>query len=244
MSRLLPIRRLCALALLLSALAAVGLLPTAARQSAARPAGPDYLLFSPNTSENLNLEAARQQLASPEHGRFRRLAGGILDELGVRGHQTHDALGEWRDGVENSLFVELPAGTDPATLHFAAATFGLAARQKAVLAFHADPAGDDLLAVIDLRERSLAGVRALLDGYGFPDRTLLPHRGGWRVVLVAPRDRRAELESIPAVSYRLEAGRAVLLGELTRDGASERYRELIRANRAVRHVPAPSRRCR
>src|SRR5205823_5452536 len=123
-------------------LGSVRLLP-ALPQPAPAPVGSACLLLSPNVDDGLDLAEARRRLRSPEHARYRRLAGDILDDLGIRRHQVHDALGEWQGGVENSLLVGLVGPADPGTLACAAACFGLAAQQKAVLAFHADPAGPD-----------------------------------------------------------------------------------------------------
>ena len=145
--------------LLVILLAACLSVPTESASSRPAPAGPSYLFLSPNRDVDLSLPEVSRRLASPAHRQFHRLAGKILQELGVRGAEVHDAVGDWSDGVENSLLVVLPDAAPADALRCAAACFGLAADQKAVLAFHADPAGRDVLTVLDLPGRDLAAVR-------------------------------------------------------------------------------------
>ncbi len=114
------------------------------------------------------------------------MAGDILQRLGVKDAQVHDAVGDWGDSVENSLLVVLP-DAHPKTLRCAAAWFGLVAQQKAVLAFHPDPAGTHLLSVLDLPGHDLATARRLLDKHGIRDRTILAHQGGCRVIVLESR---------------------------------------------------------
>ncbi len=225
-----PLRPLVALAALLLLFGAGSLLPVPRRPAA--PAGHAYLLLSSNVDEDLDLAQARQRIASAEHAHYRRLAGEILDTLGAGRHQVHDAVGEWQGGAENSLLVVLADPADPGKLACAAAWFGLAARQKTVLAFHAEPGGPDVLLTLEMPGRSLADVRRLLDRHGLRDRTLLPGGGNWRAVVLTSPGRVARLESEPGVSLQVQTGRGVMLGEPTRAGASERYRQVIRAYQA------------
>lgn len=219
---------LSVLLLLLGTAAAV--LPVPRLPSGRQPAAA-CLLLSPNVDEGLDVVEAQRRLHSPQQAHYHRLAGDILAQLGLQGHRIHDALGEWQGGIENSLLVVLPHPADPMTLSAAAAWFGLVARQKAVLAFHADPAGPDLLVVLDLPGRSLAEARALLDRRGLRDRTLLPAEGGWRAVVLVRGGRLAM--PLPASGWQIQRGQGVFLGEPTRAAATARYREVLRAYRAA-----------
>jgi hypothetical protein len=236
MSRLSCSRPAVALAGLLLLLAGVGLLPTS-QPPAAPPVGSACLLLSPNVDEGLDLAEARRRLSTREHARYRRLAGDILGELGIHQLCVHDALGEWQGGVENSLLVVLAGPADPGTLSCAAACFGLAARQKAVLAFHADPSGPDALVYFEMPGQSLAAVRDLLDRHGLRERTLLRGAGGWRAVVLVSASEAATLADLAGGRLHVQPGRAVLLGEPTRAGASERYRQVIHAYRAAHPAP-------
>jgi hypothetical protein len=217
--------------------ASASLLPSSRPAPPSQVAGPACLLLSPNVDDGLDLAEARRRLHTPEHARYHQIAGEILQTLGAGRHRIRDGLGEWQGGVENSLVVELPGPADPGTLSCAAACFGLLARQKAVLAFHADPNGPDALVTVDMPGRSLDEVRRLLDRHGLPERTLLPDEAGWRAVVLVPAERSLTLAGVPGVRLHVQAGRGVLLGEPTRARASERYRQVIRAYQARRPVP-------
>jgi hypothetical protein len=205
------------------------------RQAPAADRSAAYLFLSPNTDEHLDLTQAQQRLRSPDHARYRRLASHILGDLGVAAHQVHDVLGDWGGGAENSLLVVLPCGTDPEAVRYAAASFGLAARQKSVLAFHADPSGPDALVTLDLPGLRLEEVRKALDEHGLPERTLLAHAGGWRALVVLAGGACVALPGVPGAAATRQPGRGEYLGEPDRLRAGERYRAVIRAYQAQRH---------
>jgi hypothetical protein len=226
MNRVLPARRWIALGLLLAACAAPALRQSheQPRQSADASA---FIFVSPNTRDDLDLITAQQRIDTPDHARFRRLAGATLSELGVRRHRVADAVGEWQGCAENSLFVSIHEPVEPATVACAAAWFGLAARQKTVLAFRVG-GGDHVVAVIEMPGQTLAGARELLDRHGFAERTLIARPDGWRaVVLVEGRYRKA-LERVPGA--RVRSGTAVTI-------TRERYREVIRSYHANCELP-------
>lgn len=227
MNRLLPARRWTALAVLLLACAAPSLWPRAAVPACPADASA-FLFVSPNTRDDLDVTEARQQLDSPDHARYRRLAGEVLQQLGVRKPHVSDALGEWQGSAENSLFVTIHEPVDQSAVDCAAAVFGLAARQKAVLAFHPCASGEQVLAVIDLRGRSLQSARELLDRHGFLERTLIRRHDGWRAVVLAEGRQRRALERVPGAKVR--RGRTVMIGATTQEAARERYRAVIKAH--------------
>jgi hypothetical protein len=229
MNRLLPARRWIGLALLLAACAAPALRRLEAEPSAPATASA-YVFVSPNTRDDLDVSEARRQLDSPEHVRYHRLAGDVLRRLGVRRPLVSDAVGEWQGSAENSLLVTIDEPVDPRTVACAAAWFGLAAKQKVVLAFHPDASGEQVLAVIEGPGRSLSSVRRLLDRHGFFDRTLIEGAGGWRAVVLAEGGRRRALERVPGA--KVCRGRAVMIGAATADAARERYRAVLEAHQA------------
>jgi hypothetical protein len=197
-------------------------------------AGRSYLFLSPNTDDNLSLNEAVGRLGEPAQAHYRTLTADILRGLGVPYARVHDAVGDWSGGVENSLLAVVDCPTDAATLRCAAALFGLHAEQKAVLAFHADAAGTDVLAVLDLPRRSLAEVRQLLDEHGLRDRTIVPHDSGCRVVLLDEGGRQAvalaRIGRTPGARLAAHCGRALAVAAQSRDLARRRFHEVIRAH--------------
>jgi hypothetical protein len=201
------------------------------------PEGPSYLFLSPNTDDHLSLAEVSRRLASPVQKQYRLLAGDIVRQLGVADVQVHDSVGDWGDGVENSLLVVLPAA-EPQTLRCAAAWFGLIAQQKAVLAFRPDPAGTDVLMILDLPQHNLDAARQLLDRHGVRDRTLMAHAHGCRVFVLTTNGSVADAlrQAAHDADGRLHCrpGWAESLAGPTQLLARQRYTEVIRAYRTAR----------
>jgi hypothetical protein len=235
---------LAALLLLLAVHPWLGSVPSA------HPPGSAYLFLSPNTEEQLTLDQARARLHSPAQLQFRRVAQGILAQVGSSEGQVFDALGDWTDGVENSLLVVLPQPTqrrtrslagdpfgertvpeDASTLRYVAAWFGLLADQKSVLVF-TPGSGTDAVLELEVPGKELTALRRSLDEQGILVRTLVLHNGGVRVVLF---DKGQQLQAgLERVAHqfggRLTATRGIgfPLEESTRGQARSRFQEEIR----------------
>src|SRR5262245_5655398 len=230
-----PAGRLAALAVLLSALSLAGL-PGRQRAPAVPSSEAAYLFLSPNTDEDLTLAEAQRRLLAPCQAHARRLAGDILDRVGAPRRRVEDALGDWSDGVENSLLVALPGAPDPATVRYAAAWFGLLADQKGVLTFHPAAAGPDTLAVLDVRA-DLGALRQALDRHGVCSRTIVTTRGGHRVVVCDQGGQATvhlrRLGRLYGPEVRCTPGTAAWVGEPCRGQARATYSAVIRAYEAV-----------
>jgi hypothetical protein len=191
-----------------------------------------YLFVSANTAEDLTLDQARQALHSPRQHHARRLAEDILRQVGAAEHQIEDALGDWSDGIENSLVVQLSGRAEPATVGYAAAWFGLLHEQKSVLYFVTVPGGPDLLHEVDVPEGTVEQLRRALDEHDIRYRTLVS-RPARACVLVfdeggklRPNVRRFAAAAQAGVRERTGRGRFV--GEETRQRARDRFRQEIR----------------
>jgi hypothetical protein len=198
-------------------------------------------MLSPNTEENLPLELALERLVSEPHRRFRRLADDIVDQAMSSRHESLNALGDCSDGVENSILVVVDQPSDAAAVRYAAAWFGLLARQKTVLTWVGQADGPDAVYELDVPERNVRSLRTVLDVHGIPFRTLLPGAHGHRVVLYdqgrrwrANVDRLAHFYRISVIERR---GVGEFLGGETRDEAHGRYRDVIRRYEASSERP-------
>lgn len=221
-----------------SSLAYLAALLIAARLLVGVPAtingGPALLFFSANTEEGLSLREAIDRIGDPNHTRVRHLAAKVMRDLSAGPALVHDTIGDWEDGVENSLLVELPRSAHPATLRQAAAWVGLIGDQKAVLAFRPDVRGSDVL-VMMVVPGTLQEVRDTLTRHGVHDRTILVEADGCRVYIVA--DGGEEYAAVAAAALKMNAamearpGRSELLAGPTRDEARRRYQEVIRQGR-------------
>jgi hypothetical protein len=190
-----------------------------------------WLFLSPNTDENLSSDEAVRRLHSLEQRTFRRLAAEFADQAGLRDSTVSDALGDWSDGMENSLLVDLPRTPDMTTLEYAAALFGLRARQKSVLVFRAEASGQDELSVLDVPERDLDVLRRTLDERRIPFRTIAPTPGGHRVVIVDAgrqwHDGIGALAGDFGVRVEFISGRSVSVGAETRADARSCFLRVI-----------------
>lgn len=223
------IRSQVALAVLLGALLFGGLAP--ALSPTTPKSGLALVFFSSNTEEGLTLHQAVERWEWPEHVRCRHLTRKLLAELDAGSALVHDGIGDWADGVEHSLLVVWPESIDIETLRQAAAWLGLLGDQKAVLAFRADPHGEDRLLRLFL-PGSLADVRDWLSRHGIHERTILMDDVGCYVLVVD--DGRPSLKKLKRLVQqrrgRIEAmsGRLEVLAAPTRDEARKRYHEVLR----------------
>jgi hypothetical protein len=119
-----------------------------------------------------------------------------------------------------------------AELRYAAAWFGLLARQRAVLAFAPGP-GLDAVARLDVPEQDLGALRVALDRHGVRFRTLVRTCQGHRL-LVYDEGRRLEgplarLGREYGVRPHVTPGTAAEVSGATAKQARARYRAVIRA---------------
>lgn len=188
--------------------------------------------LSSNTEDGLTLGDAERRLESPRHEHFRRRAEALAIGAGMRGVHVFDALGDWSDGVENSLLVQSEFDAGRTTLREVAARFGLEARQKSVLVFHADEGGRDETAFLELPPTALPVLRNRLDAHGILFRTIVRTRDGIQVVVLdqqKPSHARIE-QAAKALHGRVQfiAGESLSLGADDREAARQQFRSTIR----------------
>jgi len=145
----------------------------------ADPAG--FQMYSPNVEEGVKFQKAVENLGGQQQVKFLRLAEDVLDQVGVE-HSAANAIGDWADGAENSVFQTITKPIDKETMRYTAALIGKNAKQKAVLTFSHDPNGADAMYQMDLPV-SIAEARAKLDEKGIAFRTLVPTEQGCKVVV-------------------------------------------------------------
>jgi hypothetical protein len=194
------------------------------------PIDQSYSSFSPNTEENLAFEDAYQRSQSSNQQAFRKITDHVLKQLGVKG-QSYDAIGDWVDGAENSVMQEINDPSDPDTLRYASAWYGLLGNQKAVLIFHSLRDGPDSVYSMDVPESDITKVRQQLTTSGVPFRTIVPTKNGVRVVVYdekrAWREKVGQFASHYHATVREALGRGEYIGGVTRSAARREYRQVI-----------------
>lgn len=206
-----------------------------------QPADPS-LFVSPSIEEQgLNPEEAIRRWKSKEHLLAREKYQQIVhQELGLAPEKyvMLDALGDWSDGAENSVYVEF-AQADPETLKRMAARMGLVSEeiygpgkaQKYVAFFSAQPNGPDAKWSAVLHG-SLEEVRITLDQVGLKYRTLIPQKEGGLAIICGKR-----IEILPNIK-KLKAsiktseenyicGIFESIGDDDREKAAEVYRQIL-----------------
>lgn len=205
-----------------------------------RPKGSGGTAFvSPSTDEGLNLEQAISKLNSPEQKSFLQRAQEVASKVSDSS-TVHSAVGDWKDGAENSTKIDLE-GTDSESVDYAAAKLGMEAHQKGVIAFEHGADGPDSLWVMTAKG-SINDVRASLDKHGVDFRTLEPGSGS---VTVTVFDQGSKLENNMqgvAHDFQTELSRAQGTGKFiggdTREEAASAYQPIIGAYEKKRGIKA------
>jgi hypothetical protein len=161
----------------------------------------NYGFVSPNTRENLQLQDAIRGMKSTQALHLmkeaRRLGCVVRSRIRV-----FPSLGSWSDGAEHSVLIRVR--TDEPTVRYLVSRMGRDARQKSVLYFHPQSAGEAKIYTLRLRKRfNIVAIARILDRAGIAFRTLVPVKRGTIVYVV---DLKRELnDEVQAASKQLGA---------------------------------------
>lgn len=188
----------------------------------------EYGFFSPNVEENLTFEQAVQKLNSPEQQRAIQRAKELTQQI-LGGGEVNSAVGDWKDGAENSSVI-FSKNTDPDKLNYEMATLGSELNQKSVISFVKDKDGDDT--VWTLRTpKSMEETRDALDKAGINFRTLVPAKGGTTIHVF---DQGTQLgdnitQAAKNLGSEVEAmfGKGQFIGGDSREEGQQAYRKII-----------------
>ena len=203
----------------------------------------NYGFVSPNTKENLKLDDAIAGMNSTEETQLVRKSVnlGCVVRTEIRAYK---ALGSWSDGAEHSVMLRFKS--DEPTVRYLMSRLGRDARQKSILYFHPQPAGDTELYTLKPRRpmRNLKALANTLERAGIAFRTLVPLKSGtWIYVVDLKRDLRDE---VMAAARKLGArvssqlGNAAFVGDDQAQQAQVVYDEEIRSYEAKNPNLAPA----
>ena len=142
----------------------------------------NYGFVSPNTRDDLKLEEAiRGMYSASELSLMRRARDlGCVVRSRIR---VFPSLGSWSDGAEYSVLIRVR--TDEPTVRYLMSRMGREARQKSVLYFHPQPAGEAKLYTLRFSKRfPFVAIARILDRAGIAFRTLVPVKRGTIVYVV------------------------------------------------------------
>ena len=144
--------------------------------------GPRGALFvSPNIREGLNFNDAVTALRGERHAQVRAFAEKV--DKWLPPSERHDAIGDWKDGAENSTVTMYGPDVPYKDVRVAGALLGDHARQKSVLTFRSDPFRANSVLYDFILPGTFEDARVILTRHGFEHRTLVDHKDGVRVML-------------------------------------------------------------
>lgn len=149
------------------------------------PTAEAYQFYSPNIEENLNFDEALKRMNSGNQLLYRKIGQDIDQQLGHQS-QAIDALGDWGDGAENTVFNTIQKINNYDELKYSSALKGKIGQQKAVIPFMVSPSGPDQLFIADLKNTNLEEVRQKMSELGINFRTLAENKNGVKAIVFDP----------------------------------------------------------
>lgn len=140
------------------------------------------IFSSPSIREDLNVEEATKQLSSSEHARTAKIYADQAEQLGLT-VTAWNAIGDWSDGAENTIYSEISDAESYGDVERLAAMHGLASNQKAVIPFFAESEGPDAVYKITAPRGNSAELRKSLDEEGLRYRTIIVRRDSVQAVV-------------------------------------------------------------
>ena len=187
------------------------------------------ILVSPNIKENMNYEEAKKMTDSPEHARAVSIAKDAIKKQDMDG-KVESGVGDWEDGAENSIKIDVKGVKDFDQLKYTASKLGASLNQKAVVAFQKKKDGPDILHKISA-DRPMDEVRKILSDNGISFRTMVGDRAKTSVTIL---DQGSQLTAnvakfLGAINGKSEAVRGVgeFIGGDTRIAGKKAYKSII-----------------
>ena len=187
------------------------------------------ILVSPNIKENMNYEEAKKMTDSPEHARAVSIAKDVIKKQQMDG-KIESGVGDWEDGAENSIKIDVKGVKDFDQLQYTASKLGAMLNQKAVVAFQKKKDGPDILHKISA-DKPMDQVRKMLSDNGISFRTMVGDRAKTSVTIL---DKGSQLTAnvakfLGAINGKSEAVRGVgeFIGGDTRIAGKKAYKGII-----------------
>lgn len=202
------------------------------KRAAAVSTAEAYQFYSPNVEENLNFEDALSRTKSGNQILYRKIGEDIDKQLGYQS-QAMDAIGDWSDGAENTVFNMIQKVQDFDELRYSTALKGKIGKQKAVIPFMVNNAGADSLFITDIKGVDIAELRPKLDELGINFRTLVSGKDGVKVVVFDPGSQlTANIEKLGQLynsEITVRKGQGEFLGsDATREAGAAEYEKIIK----------------
>jgi hypothetical protein len=188
--------------------------------------------------------SALRRVRSKQQEALREIAANVHQKLGMKTLAVRDAVHDSPNSASANT-AQAVEHTNPATADYAAAQYGLLSQSPSLLVFHVGNGPDS---VYKLSARgSGEKLRSQLDDHGLRQRTLLPTKTGYDVMLY---DRGSKLQrhvenfaNVIGSPVRVNRGRGEVIGDdvgaAAGDKARRNYRSLIRSYEAKHAATKP-----
>jgi len=195
-----------------------------------------YQFYSPNIDEGLTFETALERTKSGNQQLYKTITEDVDRQLGYTSKSVN-AIGDWSDGAENTIFNEIQKVNSYEELRYNTAIKGKVGKQKAVIPFMVNSTGADSLYLVDLKDIKIADLRGKLDELGFEFRTLAEQQDGTKVVIFDPGSQLTEnitkLGETFNTDITLKKGQGEFLGGETREEGLSIYDDVINGYESV-----------
>lgn len=187
------------------------------------------IFISPSTEENQDFKSAKAKIDSGEQARAVSLSKDIIKDQGMKG-EFKSAIGDWEDGAENAIKIEVQDAQDYDQIAYTAAKLGSMFKQKAVIAFENKNDGQDSIYKISA-PKGMDEMRKILSDNGIKFRTIFEDRGKSNVTIF---DKGSELLSkinnvmeVANATGQIIKGVGEFIGGDTRIQGEQAYRKVI-----------------
>ncbi len=187
--------------------------------------------FSPSTKD-MTFEEARGAMGGEGQRQARMIASHIDEQIGIEFNDSHDGIGDWSDGAENSVVSEVGGFDDFDQLRYSAALKGRILNQKAVLAFQVGD-GNDSMYNTYINSTDLEDIRNQFTKAGIQHKTILPDGDKTHIFVYDPGNKLESNINQVAEHYgsivAKQKGTGEFVGESdTREGAARNYEAIVK----------------
>jgi adenylate kinase family enzyme len=187
------------------------------------------IFVSPSIKEDSSFKDAIKMISSSEHARSVSMAKDIVKDQGMEG-DFKSAVGDWEDGAENAIKIEVKNAQDFDQIAYTAAKLGSLMKQKAVIAFQNKNDGQDSIYKIS-SPKGMDDMRKILSDNGIKFRTIFEDRGKSNVTIF---DKGSELLSkvnsvleVANATGQIIKGVGEFIGGDSRIQGEQAYRKVI-----------------
>ncbi len=189
-----------------------------------------YQFYSPNIEENLDFNTALERTKSGNQLLYKKIGQDIDQQLGYKSTPI-DAIDDWSDGAENTIFNKIEKVNSYDELLYNSALKGKIGKQKSVLPFLVDAAGADSLYIADIPGVTANDLKVSLDEMGIKFKTLTNTKNGAKMIIYDEGTQMTEvinkLSEKYATNIEQHPGTGQFLGAETREGGLKVYDQII-----------------